>query len=53
MEVAAATASTGVMALPIASEAELSALNFDPELLAAARAAEATDPPEALCPDTE
>jgi hypothetical protein len=28
-------------------------LNFDPELLAAARAAEATDPPEPLCPVTE
>ena len=43
-----------VMALPIASEAELvCALNFDPELLEAARAAEAADPPEALCPDTE
>jgi hypothetical protein len=43
-----------VMALPIASEAELVCeLHFDPDLLAAARAAEATDPPEALCPDTE
>jgi hypothetical protein len=43
-----------VMALPIASEAELVCeLNFDPELLAAARAAEATDPPEPLCPVTE
>jgi len=43
-----------IMALPIASEAELVCeLNFDADLLAAARAAEATDPPEALCPDTE
>jgi ABC-type multidrug transport system fused ATPase/permease subunit len=41
-----------VMALPIASEAELvCAVNFDTEILAAARAAEATDPPAALCPD--
>jgi oligopeptide/dipeptide ABC transporter ATP-binding protein len=39
-----------IMALPIASEAELvCAVNFDTELLAEARAAEATDPPEALC----
>jgi hypothetical protein len=43
-----------VMALPIASEAELVCeLHFDPELLATARDAEATDPPEALCPDTQ
>ena len=43
-----------VMALPIASEAELVCeLHFDPDLLEAARAAEATDPPEALCPNTE
>jgi hypothetical protein len=43
-----------VMALPIASEAELvCALNFEPELLAEARAAEAADPPEALCADTD
>jgi hypothetical protein len=40
-----------VMVLPIASEAELvCAINFAPEVLAAARAAEATDPPRALCP---
>jgi hypothetical protein len=38
------------MVLPIASEAELvCAINFAPEMLAAARAAEATDPPRALC----
>ena len=43
-----------VMALPIASEAELVCeLNFEPELLASARAAEATDPPGPLCPASE
>jgi hypothetical protein len=43
-----------ILALPIASEAELvCAVNFDTDLLAEARAAEATDPPAALCPDTD
>jgi hypothetical protein len=38
--------------LPLASESELvCALNFDPNLLAAARAAEAATPPAPLCGD--
>lgn len=39
-----------IAVLPLASESELvCALNFDPELLAAARAAEATTPPAPMC----
>lgn len=55
MEVAASYGvDPSIMAMPIASEAELVCeLNFEPELLAAARAAEAKDPPEPLCPDIQ